>query len=118
MRKAFDLAAQGKSYRDIQKALDEMETDGRKWRQQRLKYLLTNVVYKGDYFANKTVCMVPGHQVVNRDYKDRIYIEEHHEPIVSAEQFDRVQEIIKQGFLYSRRRQSRVDEFLKGAENG
>ena len=118
VRKAFDLAAQGKSYRDIQKALDEMETDGRKWRQQRLKYLLTNVVYKGDYFANKTVCMVPGHQVVNRDYKDRIYIEEHHEPIVSAEQFDRVQEIIKQGFLYSRRRQSRVDEFLKGAENG
>ena len=119
VRKAFELAAQGKCYKDIQKALDAMETEGRKWSQQRLKYLLTNVVYKGDYAANKTVCMVPGHQVVNRDYRDRIYIEEHHEPLVSPEQFDRVQEIINRGILYSRRRLSKADEeFLKGAANG
>ena len=56
--------------------------------------LLTNVVYKGDYYSHKTVCLVPGKQVMNNGYRDRIYIEEHHEPIVSPELFDRVQERI------------------------
>jgi DNA invertase Pin-like site-specific DNA recombinase len=116
VRKAFELAAQGKCYRDIQKALDAMETGDYKWPQSRVRRMLTNVVYKGDYFArNQTVCLVPGKQVANRDYKDRIYIEEHHEAIISPEQFDWVQEIISRGILYSRRRLSKEDvAFLKG----
>ena len=104
VREAFRLASEGTCYQDILAAMDKMETDGNKWKQKRLKYMLTNVVYKGDYFANKTVCLVPGKQVVNRDYRDRIYISEHHEPIISPEEYDRVQEMIESGSLNSCRR--------------
>lgn len=114
VREAFRLAGEGKSYKDIQKALDEMEKDGYRWNQKRLKYMLTNVVYKGDYFSNQTVCPVPGKQVVNKDIKDRIYIEEHHDPIVSKELFDRVQQIIQRGLLVSYHRWSAEDELFMG----
>ena len=118
VRKAFQMALEGKCYRDIQKALNEMEPDGRRWGQPRLKYMLTNVVYKGDYMAYKTVCLVPGKQVANNGFRDHIYIEEHHEPIVPPALFDRVQEIVERGLLNSRRRLSQEDEeFLKGAAN-
>ena len=115
VREAFRLAAEGKCYRDIQNTLNEMETDGYRWKQQRLKYLLTNVAYKGDYYSHKTVSIVPGKQVPNRGYRDRIYISEHHEPIISPDQFDFVQEIIEKGFLVSNRRRSKENKlFLNG----
>ena len=113
VRKAFQLAAEGKSYSAIRKALKEM--DGHAWSQARVKYLLTNVAYKGDYHSHATVCLVPGKQVRNDGVRDRFYITEHHEPIVSPELFDWVQMVIKRGILFSNRRPSREDaEFLKG----
>jgi len=92
VRKAFEMADAGRSYAEIRRALDEMSDII--WSQCRLRYLLTNVVYKGDYYSHKTICIVPGKQVRNNGYRDRIYIEEHHEPIVSPELFERVQERI------------------------
>jgi len=92
VRKAFEMADAGRSYAEIRRALDEMSDII--WSQSRLRYLLTNVVYKGDYYSHKTICIVPGKQVSNNGYRDRIYIEEHHEPIVSPELFERVQERI------------------------
>ena len=84
------------------------------WKQKRLKYLLRNVVYMGDYYSHGTVCLVPGRQVENRGYRDRFYIEEHHVPIVSAALFDRVQEILKRGLLISNRPVSAEEEaFLR-----
>lgn len=62
--------------------------DGHPWSQRRVKRLLTNVVYKGDYHSHATVCLVPGKQVRNNGIRDRFYITEHHEPIVSPELFD------------------------------
>ena len=119
VRKAFQMAGEGKCYSQIRAALNGMETDGYKWTQERVKYMLTNVVYKGDYCSNKTVCLVPGKQVVNRDFKDRIYITGHHDPIIPPEQFDRVQEIIERGILLSYRRPSKEDEeFLRNGMNG
>ena len=100
VRTAFEMMDEGKHYAEIRKTLDEM--GGITWSQSRLKYLLTNVVYKGDYYSHKTVCLVPGKQVRNKGYKDRIYIEEHHEPIVSPELFDRVQERISSGAMNGR----------------
>ena len=92
VRKAFEMADAGRSYAEIRRALDEMSDII--WSQSRLRYLLTNVVYKGDYYSHKTICIVPGRQVRNNGYRDRIYIEEHHEAIVSPELFERVQERI------------------------
>ena len=99
VRTAFQMADEGKSYKEIRKALNAMETDGYKWRKSRLKYLLTNVVYKGDYFSHATVCLVPGKQVENKGYRDRFYLEGHHEAIVLPELFDRVQEMVASGAL-------------------
>ena len=106
VRKAFEMAAEGMNYTEIRKALGEM--DGCTWTQKRLKYLLTHVAYKGDYYSHATVCLVTGEQVKNKGYRDRIYIEEHHDPIVSHELFDKVQEMVKSGELNTFKR--RVDE--------
>ena len=100
VRKAFEMADAGRSYAEIRRTLNEMSNIT--WRQSRLKYLLTNVVYKGDYYSHKTICIVPGQQVENKGYRDRIYIEEHHEAIVSPELFDRVQERIAGGAMNRR----------------
>ena len=104
VRKAFQMAAQGRSYTEIRKALGEMGEE--KWSQARVKYMLTNVAYKGDYFTHATVCIVPGKQVRNNGHRDRFYITGHHEPIVAPEYFDRVQEIVERGDLISYRRRS------------
>jgi DNA invertase Pin-like site-specific DNA recombinase len=103
--KAFKMAAEGKNYTDIQRTLNEMS--GFTWSHRRLKYLLTNVVYKGDYQSHKTISLVPGKQVKNNGYRDQFYITEHHEPIVSPELFDRVQEIMNR-YLLASRKQPRV----------
>jgi hypothetical protein len=114
VREAFRMASEGKCYRDILAALNEMETDGNRWRQQRLRYLLTNVAYKGDYYSHKTVSLVPGQQVRNNGLRDRYYLTGHHEPIVSPQLFDWVQEIIKRDILNSHKRPSLADlEFLR-----
>lgn len=113
VRTAFRMAAQGKCYVEILKALNETETDY-VWKQKRLKYMLTNPVYKGDYYSHGTVCLVPGKPIVNRGYRDRFYIRGHHDPIVSTELFDGVQEIIARGIPVSYKRLRKDDrEFLK-----
>lgn len=113
VRKAFEMAAEGRNYTEIRKAMTEMA--GYPWSQGRVKYLLTNVVYKGDYHSHATVCLMPGKQVKNNGVRDRFYITEHHEPIVSPELFDWVQIIIKRGILLSYKRLSKEDmAFLKG----
>lgn len=104
VRKAFELAAEGKNYSQIRKALGEM--DGDRWSQARVKYMLTNVAYKGDYLSHKTVCIVPGKQVRNNGHRDQFYITGHHEPIVQPELFDRVQEIVERGDLVTNKRRS------------
>ena len=107
VRRAFDLAGAGNSYQEILKALNTME-EGPIWQQRRLKRLLMNPVYKGDYVTNQPVSLVPGKQVVNKNYRDRIYIWEHHEPIVSPQKFDAVQRLISLGALRSNRKREAV----------
>ena len=115
VRRAFRMAAEGKWYQEIIRALNRMEEDGCTWNQKRLKRMLTNVVYKGDYYTNATICIVPGKQVRNRGFRDRIYITEHHEPIVPPRLFDDVQEVIERGILVTYSQRTLGDEeFLKG----
>lgn len=122
VRAAFRMALQGSCYMEILEELNAMEKGaGYRWQQKRLKRMLTNPVYKGDYYSHGTVCLVPGKQIPNRGYRDRFYIKGHHEPIISPELFDRVQEIIGRGLLLSYKHLSEADkEFLKeiNAEGG
>ena len=94
VRIAFNMIAKGRNYQDVLYALNSLErkqNTGLIWQQRRVRRMLRNVVYIGDFYSHGTVCMTPGHQVVNRGYRDRYYIEEHHQPIVSRNVFDRVQ---------------------------
>lgn len=119
VRTAFQMAGQGQCYAEILKALDEMETDGYQWKQKRLKYMLTNPVYKGDYYSHGTVCLVPGKPIPNKGYRDRFYIKGHHEGIVTAEEWERVQRIVERGILVSYRNLSEEDmAFLKSLAEG
>lgn len=104
VRCAFLMAAEGKSYQEILLELNRMEeteNSGFIWLQKRLKYLLSNPIYLGDYNSHATVCLTPGHQVINKGFRDRYFIEEHHEPLVSKAVFDRVQGLIREGVLAS-----------------
>ena len=104
VRTAFRMAAEGRSYQEILTALNSIERQegsGVIWLQRRVKYMLRNVAYQGDYYSHGTVCLTPGHQVVNRGYRDRYYIEEHHEPLVSRTLFERVQRMLDGGHLIS-----------------
>lgn len=122
---AFRMAAEGCTYAEILTVLNGMEAQegtGMLWRQRRLRNMLRNVAYLGDYYSHGTVCLTPGHQVVNRGYRDRYYIEEHHDPLVSREVFDRVQRMLDCGYLASympmtekRMRVIRDNSWKKGA---
>lgn len=117
VRTAFQMASAGCKYPEIVKelnALEHRDESGIIWKQRRVRYLLRNEVYKGDYYSHKNVCLVPGKSVKNKGFRDRYYIEEHHAPIVAPVLFDRVQEIITRGLLQSQRKCSSADkEFLQ-----
>lgn len=101
---AFSMAAEGHIYPEILDTLNRMEAQARTgvvWQQKRVRYMLRNVAYLGDYHSHATVCLTPGHQVVNRGYRNRYYIEGHHEPLVSKALFDRVQRMLDSGTLIS-----------------
>lgn len=118
VRMAFQMASNGNKYQEILSALNSTETDY-EWKQRRLKKMLTNIVYKGDYYSHGWVCLVPGKLVKNRDYRDRYYLKGHHEPVVSPELFDAVQKIIDRGILISYRKTTAEDmEFLEGVMRG
>lgn len=118
VRMAFQMASNGNKYQEILSALNSTETDY-EWKQRRLKNMLTNIVYKGDYYSHGWVCLVPGKLVKNRDYRDRYYLKGHHEPVVSPELFDAVQKIIDRGILISYRKTTAEDmEFLEGVMRG
>lgn len=104
VKKAFAMAAEGHNYPEIIKELNQIEAEektGYAWRQVRIKRMLRNVVYMGDIHTNENVCMTVGHLVKNLGYRDRIYIEGHHEPLVSRALFERVQRIFERGILIS-----------------
>ena len=118
VKKAFDMALAGETYTEIVNALNEME-ETPFWRQDRVRFMLTNIAYKGDIYTHKYVSLVPGKSVPNKGYRNRYYIKGHHEPLVSPEDFEKVQKIEKRGLLRSNKRRTEDDiEFLKGVQNG
>ncbi len=109
VRCAFEKAAAGMCYKSICETLNAMEREeqtGIVWKQHRLRYLLSNVSYIGDCVTGKTVTQGNGKKTRVNDGSDarhpKYWIEEHHEPLVSRETFDAVQEMIRSGALNSR----------------
>ena len=80
----------------------ELETKGikspkgnDKWNESTIRGILKNEKYIGDVLMGKTFTINPiSHKrLSNLGEADKHYIKEHHEPIISKELFDRVQEI-------------------------
>ena len=113
VRYAFDQAAKGVCYADIRACLDKMEDEentGVSWSQNRnrLPNMLKNVAYMGDYWTDcyYTAYSKNGHRYSKRNRGERaqVHLEDHHEGIVSREQFERVQTMIQMGLLHSGRK--------------
>lgn len=68
------------------------------WGTGTIRYILKNVVYKGDILFQQTVAMQNGRKknVPNEGQEPQYYIEQHHEPIVSKKKWDEVQTILEQ----------------------
>lgn len=111
VRYAFEQAARGASYQSIREGLDEMERQeetGVSWTRNRgrVPLLLRSVSYTGDYITDRYYSALSenGHRYSrrNRGERDRYYLENHHEGIVSRALFERVQTMIRLGLLHSR----------------
>lgn len=71
-----------------------------KWCESTIRGILKNEKYIGDVLMGKTFTIDPiSHKrLSNLGEVDKHYLKEHHEPIISKELFDRVQDYKKFGF--------------------
>lgn len=108
VRLAFRMAGEGNCYADIRKALDQLEGEegtGQTWQNNRVRRMLTNVSYVGDVLTGKsyTVYGKKKQHKINHGERPQYLLEQHHQPIVTRELFDRVQLLMELGLLHSRR---------------
>lgn len=85
------------------------------WTPGTVKLMLTNEKYIGDqlFQKNYTTDTLPFRQVVNKGERDQYYYSDRHEPIVSRNDFDKVQKIlaenknsfkgVKQGHIFAKK---------------
>ena len=82
------------------------EQQRRVWTQPMVANMLRSVVYIGDYLSNKEICIMTEDgpkRVKNDGHTEQTYLQGHHEPIVSPELFDIVQQMMDSRLLNSRR---------------
>ena len=98
----FDKYCDGHGANGIAKMLTEQgiksPKGNNKWNDSTIRGILRNEKYKGDVLQGKTYTADP---LSHKRYKnlgeaDQFYVSEHHEPIISPERFDMVQEMLKE----------------------
>lgn len=111
VRRIFKEYLNGKGTYVIAKELTDEQyptiRDGEKWNDTVIKEILLNPVYGGNLLLQKTYSteVVPFKRKHNKGQIPRYYIENNHDPIISAEQAEMVREIMEY-----RRKQYRLDE--------
>lgn len=99
VRTAFTMAAHGRRYSEILGRLEEMrlaeDATSISWDRGRLQRMFKNEAYKGDVLTNKHIKRdyLSRKIVKNRGEREQIYIEEHHDAIVSPELWELVSRI-------------------------
>lgn len=90
----------------------------KKWHQSAVMGIIKNEKYKGDLLQGKTFTVDPitHRRLENMGEREKFYIENNHEPIISREMFDRAQEIVKMrsskhGTKHDSRKYSRKHSF-------
>ena len=93
------LNGQGKD--DIARELNKLDiprTNGKElWHPSTVAYILTNISYTGDMVWQKSFATneIPFRQVRNNGQKPKYFVEDCHEPIISKEDFERVQALLQ-----------------------
>lgn len=100
VRYIYNAYLKGQGTADIAHELNELGAvrgHGREgWHPNTVQYILTNVSYTGDMLWQKSFATdtIPFRQVPNRGQKPRYFVENCHPPIVSKEDFQRVQDLM------------------------
>ncbi len=99
VRKIFDLYLHGNGVRKIKKHLEENNiktvTGKTIWSTSTIDRILSNEKYAGNLLLQKTFTedLISGKQVENIGQKDKYLVKNAHEPIISEDEFNKVQEI-------------------------
>ena len=115
----FDMYLQGFSLGKIAKHLSSMGIDTPKkykglkvaineWRSDSIGRILKDPFYVGKMIINKSYSDYRTKKIIKTPKKEWIFIENHHEAIVSQEDFDKVQDILENSFS----KPKRVYEYL------
>ena len=99
VRTIYDLYLQGYGSTTIARMLTEMGRKNKKgiisWGASGIRGVLKNEKYKGDLLMGKsfTVDPIGKRRIANMGKEEKYYTKDHHEPIVSREVWDKVQQI-------------------------
>lgn len=99
VRYIFAETLAGKSSRQIAKELNERGIPAKKgnhWSSSTVRGMLRNEKYTGDCLFQKTYSDFRFQRHTNRGERDQFFMENHHEPIVSREDFEAVDQMLKQ----------------------
>ncbi len=102
VRSIFNLYLGGTSTTKIAKLLTsegiKTLTGKEKWQPSSINHILKNEKYKGDVLCQKTYTpnhLSPG-TIINKGKVEQYYIKDHHEPIVTVDEWNRVQDIMEE----------------------
>jgi len=100
VRRIYTEYLNGKSMGEIKKGLErdgiKTVTGKEKWQESSIKVILSNEKYYGDALLQKTITIdyLTHKRKRNEGESLKYLVKNHHEPIISKEEFDRVQEIM------------------------
>ena len=118
----FLMAAYGYGFAEIAHRLNELEEADRtcrEWNTMAVKRMLANEAYIGDILTNKTVTIIGSGgrmQVKNEAHEDQFYISGHHDPLIGAETWKKVNRMMEDGELASQKHFNGIEEVKKIAK--
>ena len=102
VRQVFDCYLNGSGTAKIAKTLNSLNVQRKgkpcHWTAGTVKLMLTNEKYIGDQLFQKkyTTDTLPFRQMLNKGEREQYYYSQRHEPIISREDFDKVQKILNE----------------------
>ena len=106
VRRIYDMYVNGLGIQGIANRLNAENVkppESNKWKKDSVRYILTNVSYTGDLLLQKfyNVDYMTKKSKRNKGEKDKYLVEDDHEPIISKETFQRVQELMYERAVYA-----------------
>lgn len=105
VRYIFEQYLNGKGGRVIAKLLNKaqiLSPRGKRWTESTIFRILRNIHYTGAVLWQKTYINEKFEKKTNKGEKDMFYMENHHEAIISKEEFNKVQHMMKMNETYNK----------------